>query len=379
MNKNDIEKIINNSNVSEQDKEIFMKIFNSLSHYQNKSIDEVKKDVLENRDNNLNNLNLKIKFIDKKDLSEYEEYGWSKIEGSDYVKFLNVSYENIDKYINKKYIGYLIDEDTNKKEIEYEIIKSNVISYEITKMESKMNSIYTNIYNPWARKAVQIKSNCATKLNEDLYEDISKENINIDFRFSENGLDEIIEDKCLICNIKITNLNKGDRYSKLPGAKREYKHEFDVDEYSDIFIDDTTASIYRNKNIISIITKKPTDIFKKVTIIKDDTKKQTISRPTRLRSKSHIYDAINSYLTDSERSYIKDITTEYNNEDLIKIYDEKDKYFKSKHDFFDFSNKQSIYIHLEKNDEDIFRVDLYNYLIENLVHEYPEYEWIGVY
>ncbi|MFI3211154.1 MAG: hypothetical protein R3Y64_08945 [Peptostreptococcaceae bacterium] len=392
MNKKILIDIINNCEIDDKNKIIFKGIFSELIDYNNKALDNIKNNI-ENSQTNISDVEVITKLIDKKDLYKYENIGFKSFSYDNIIDknclgsaFLKCDYETYKTLCQKIYNGVFQDKNGDYIQFKYKLSYNlNLIKEEkiFNELREKYNFTNKIINSPYSRRYVDI-----IVLDSEL--DIDTKHISLNLE--ENNLDQyVLFDKILISNIyAINKYQPDDRYyvNTIDGGKN-YVHEFEYNKSHFIYLQTEVLDIVIENSKIKFFTKEPSFEFNTFTINDkykyDDfnllseniyfsnkiTEDKTLQR---LRSKSHLFRAINQF---TNEDIVLDILTKKDKYIEINSYDLIHKSELNQVEEILISRSEEVYI-LFENKNDIYFTDKCNYILENLNHMYPEFKWIGV-
>lgn len=316
----------------------------------------------------------------------------AKVNKEENQFFLNCMYDELESLCQKKYHGFIITKENQKKEFTYKLVEQYRF-IEAEKLLYEIANLYRirkpRIFSPYARRAVDI---CIENINSDEFLSALK----YDFCLYENKLQGVLlTNFVLMWNVDIQNENEPLKGLE-PSEKEPYYQYFyneDIKENSFIYTKNICNHIYKKDNEIRIFCqdKMERNEYKKINIL--DTKENNnivfenifenkhVNKCNYLRTKAdviYILNLFNNINNDYNCSLISVGAANNNGKNLVR-YRKEHSYFKEKNELY-FSNiRNKPYICIKFTGKKIFLVDYANYVLHYLESKYPEYNWVGKY
>ena len=412
--------------VDNEERQTLEKVLSHLAKYQEQFFDDLKTRIdneiksydwnndfnivvkLINRDNierrsGFNEINVGTSFIVdgiSNNLFEFNDPA-SKSEVFQMAFFLDVTYDKVENFLNRKYEGQVTSSDNSTKKFLYTLrrhsrfIKKEKILFDIATLYKIKRPI---IFSPYARRAVDI---VAENLNE---EDI-KNCKSIDFCLNQNKLNGKLLTNCqLVWNITIedsrsTHGEEKDDYIGADGNLIRYVsfHEFNVDEK--VFVlpqqhcDDVSIVLDESGKKInlfynSILKDRETQIIKLNDVEENVTNTFSNEFPKknsklRLRTEGDVEKVLSCFnITNMGQKFPASYYKMGLNSTITPVpaYRKEDSYFVSKEDRLLglVRNKPMCYIQFAGDNESTIKIDYVNYVIYYMSQNYPEFAWVGV-
>lgn len=417
INKNEIENIIQKSELKMEEKKVMREVFSSFSsHYEN-FINHISERVY-NTDYKDEERNIEIcsLIVPASKIAEMEMYGFKKIYDDECLFFENENVEynllepciisnlyytgeyfNKEKYLDKKYRGKIVYKEKSGekiiKEMDYYLYDEE---FENSQFEEKNKKVLKMIKNYGMKNKTgfypfRTRMFCTYISNINIETGLELDKI--DFLLEENGLSEFKIGMIPMWNVdfekigpKITSkdsdfktnycfiLEKKDEYI-VPLKEEDYEQ---IIEGNKVLIISTNSSEEFEKIKLNKIDKlkvqvKLSEIDKNCNIYSNNVNSSYYnkSKISRIRTKADIESFINRY---RELFHVKNY--EISNKPL-----DIEKYFKSsfptEEDLFNPEYKCKLYIKFANEYENIMYIDYLKFILDELRENYPEIHWIG--
>ncbi len=316
----------------------------------------------------------------------------AKVNKEENQFFLNCMYDELESLCQKKYHGFILTKENEKKDFTYKIVQqyrfveAEKLLYEIANLYKIKKPC---IFSPYARRAVDI---CIENISSDEFFAAQK----YDFCLDENNLQGVLlTNFVLMWNVDIQKENEPLKGLE-PSEKEPYYQYFyneDIKKNSFIYTKNICNHIYKKDTEIRIFCrdKMEKNEYKKINIL--DTKKNNnivfentfeinyINKYNYLRTKAdvmYVLNLFNNVNSDYNCSLIS-IGSINNNEKSIVRYRKEHSYFKEQNEVYFSRLRNKPYIYVKFSGKGIFLIDYTNYVLHYLESKYPEFNWVGKY
>lgn len=414
--KTNINELINNSEIDNlKIKSVLKDIFQELIEYQENLRQDTDKQIREEYLSEKRDWDdvwqIKTMLEDKNDINLGIENGFRPINMSNSIYFnndsmekmakinkienqffLNCTYDKLDSLCQKRYYGFILTKENEKKDFTYKIVQqyrfveAEKLLYEIANLYKIKKPC---IFSPYARRAVDI---CIENISSDEFFAAQK----YDFCLDENNLQGVLlTNFVLMWNVDIQKENEPLKGLE-PSEKEPYYQYFyneDIKKNSFIYTKNICNHIYKKDTEIRIFCrdKMEKNEYKKINIL--DTKKNNnivfentfeinyINKYNYLRTKAdvmYVLNLFNNVNSDYNCSLIS-IGSINNNEKSIVRYRKEHSYFKEQNEVYFSRLRNKPYIYVKFSGKGIFLIDYTNYVLHYLESKYPEFNWVGKY
>ncbi|MGL5963235.1 MAG: hypothetical protein ACRCZR_02200 [Cetobacterium sp.] len=416
INKNEIENIIQKSELEMEEKKVMREVFSSFSsHYEN-FINHISERVYntEYKDEE-RNVEICSIIVPTSKIAEMEKYGFKKIYEDEYLFFENENIENNllnpciiynlyyagqyfnkEKYLDKKYRGKIAykgkSEEKIIKEIDYYLYDEEFENSQFEEKNKKVLKMMKNygMKNKTGFYPFKTRMFCTYIFTELKLDEIE---LPIDFLLEENGLSEFKKEMIPMWNIDFEKIEP-----KITSKDSDFKTNYSfvlekTDEYIVPLKEEDYEQIIEGNKLL-IISTNSNEEFEKIKLNKID-KLEVQSTLMKIDKNCNIYsnNVNHSYYNKSKVSRIR---TKADIESFINRYRELfhiknyeisnkpldiEKYFKSsfptEEDLFNPEYKCKLYIKFSNENENIMYIDYLKFILDELRENYPEIHWIG--
>ena len=425
MDNNMNELIDNMKYLSEYDKEVIGGIFDNLIRHQNSMFEKIiaktelqqrerelalkwniitaaisKDEVEQSKKNGLYEILDTVCFAEKLHYEDLNLVTDNKKNGlcSAGVSFLFCKYQDVFKYLNRKYKA-CVTTNNDSFEVEYYFEKYGGY-YDIERIIERTAMQYEVdvpiLLEPISRRAI----NVIVDLSK--YGFSKSDNMIIDFQFAKNGLTEIIKEKTtLVWNVEIVEKNEIPRPREntdkkllakiVPFFEEVYQlYQFPSNENEFYYVESKIQDIkrYGSSVYLNLHEKEKIEDVRYSKLIVHDIPQKYIDKidcsfrtffddrcinKVRIRTEADIDYVMNSMKNDI--ALYQGLCRKRDNEDSIYIYNSYDAYYYPKNKILRSASICNVQF---RSSENIYFEDYVSYILSYLNYYYPEFYWVGV-